>query len=98
MYRVVWLTDSPTPDHMGLLFDENMPDDLIKTRIRFTIKKKPYIKKWDEWSDAKGMDKQLKQALIGTVSERIIPMNDVLAIENIATGKIIYQRDTGKAD
>jgi hypothetical protein len=40
MYPVVWLTDSPIPENMGLLFDADMPDDLNKTHIRFTIRKK----------------------------------------------------------
>jgi len=55
MFPVVWLTDLPKPDNMGLLFDSNMPDDLNKTHIRFTIRKRPYMKRWDEWSVSKGM-------------------------------------------
>ena len=104
LHRVVWLTDSPTPDNMGLLFDESVPDYLNKTRIRFTVRKKPYMKQWDKWSDEKGMDKELKAALITSasaeetyktwyVSERVIPMNDVLMIENIATGETIYKKE-----
>ena len=103
LYPVVWLTDLPTPDNMGLLFDTNIPDDLNKTHIRFTINKKSYMKKWDEWSDLKGMDKSQKQFLIGSagaentykswyVSEQIIPINDVIIIENIVTGKIYYKK------
>lgn len=101
MFPVVWLTDSPTPDNMGLLFDANMPDDLNKTYIRFTIRKKEYMKQWDKWSDSKGMDKEQKQNLIASasaekaykswyVSERIIPIKDVLKIENIVTGETLY--------
>ena len=104
LFPVVWLTDSPMPDIMGLLFDPNIPDDLNKTRIRFTIRKKKYMKQWDEWSDSKGMDKQLKQALIASasaentymswyVSEQIIPINDIITIENLATGKVLYQKE-----
>jgi hypothetical protein len=103
LYPVVWLTDLPAPDNMGLLFDKNIPDDLNKTHIRVTIKKKSYMKKWDEWSDLKGMDKNQKQFLIGSagaedtykswyVSEQIIPINDVMIIENIVTGKIYYKK------
>jgi len=40
LYPVVWLTNLLTPDNMGLLFDMNIPADLNKTHIRFTIKKK----------------------------------------------------------
>ena len=100
-YPVVWLTDLPTPDNHGLLFDANIPDVLNKTHIRFTIRNRPYIKQWDAWSDAKGMDKQQKQALITTasaedtykswyVSEQIIPLSkDAICVENLATGQIL---------
>lgn len=101
MFPVVWLTDSPEPDNMGLLFDPGMPDDLNKTHIRFTIRKKRFMQRWDEWSDSKGMDKLQKQYLISSasaedtymswyVSEQIIPINDVITIENIATGNVLY--------
>jgi len=103
LYPVVWLTDLPMPDNMGLLFDTNIPDNLNKTHIRVTIKKKPYMKKWDEWSDLKGMDKQQKQFIITSasaedtykswyISEQIIPINDVMIIENIVTGEVYYTK------
>lgn len=100
LFPVVWLTDSPTPDNHGLLFADNMPDDLNKTHIRFTIRKQPYIKQWDEWSDAMGMDKNQKQLLIHTaaaennykswyISEQPIPIaNDIICVENLVTGQI----------
>jgi hypothetical protein len=97
LYPVVWLTTSKSPDHHGLLFDPQMPDDLNKTHIRFTIRKRPYIQQWDKWSDGKGMDKTLKQVLIqsalaqGTyqdwyISEQPIPLaTDVICVENLVT-------------
>ena len=100
-YPVVWLTDLPTPDNHGLLIDKNIPDDLNKTHIRFTIRNRPFIKQWDAWSDAKGMDKQLKQFMITSasaedtykswyVSEQIIQIaKDVICVENLATGQIM---------
>jgi len=99
-FPVVWLTNSPTPDNHGLLFDENVPEDLNKTHIRFTIYKRPYIKLWDQWSDAKNMDKQQKQILINSasaettyknwyISEKAIPLaTDVICVENLITGQI----------
>lgn len=103
LFPVVWLTDSPMPDNMGLLFDAGMPDDLNKTHIRFTLSKRPYMKRWDEWSDANGMDSQQKQALIAAasakstynswyVSEQAIPLDDVQVIENMKTGKTLYMK------
>lgn len=100
LFPVVWLTNSPTPDNNGLLFDDNMPDDLNKTHIRFTIRNRPYIKRWDEWSDSKGMDKNQKQLLIHTasaedtyknwcISEQPIPIaTDVICVENLVTGQM----------
>lgn len=100
LFPVVWLTDSPTPDNHGLLFADNMPDDLNKTHIRFTIRSRPYIKQWDAWSDAKGMDKEIKQALINAaaaedtyknwyISEQAIPIaTDVICVENLMRGQI----------
>ena len=99
-HPVVWLTDLPTPDNHGLLIDKNIPDDLNKTHIRFTIRNRPFIKQWDAWSDAKGMDKQQKQFMITSasaedtykswyVSEQIIQIaKDVVCVENLATGQI----------
>ena len=103
LFPVVWLTDSPTPDNMGLLFDAAMPDDLNKTHIRFTLRKRPYLRRWDEWSDANGMDSQQKQILIATasaentykswhISEQAIPLSDMLAIENMQRGEILYPK------
>jgi len=102
LHPVVWLTSSPCPDNMGLLFRDDMPDDLNKTYIRFTIRKKPYMKLWLEWCDEKGMDEELKEILIATanaeethktwyVSPQIIPNNDFLVIENLKTNKILME-------
>jgi len=52
------------PDNMGLLFDENIPDDFNKTHFRIAFYKEPYMELRDEWSDSKGMDKATKQILI----------------------------------
>lgn len=106
LYPVVWLTSSPTPDNMGLLFRNDMPDDLNKTHVRFTIRKKPSMRNWLEWSIEKGMDEDLRRVLITTalaekthktwyVAEGIIPINDILVIENIKTGDVYYCKETG---
>ena len=102
LYPVVWLTSSKTPDNHGILFDPQMPDDLNKTHIRFTIRKRPYIMQWDKWSDDKGMDKELKQTLIKSalaedtyqqwyISEQPISLaTDVVCFENLMTGQVCY--------
>ena len=102
LYPVVWLTDSPTPDNMGLLFDKNIPPELNKTHIRLALFKEPYMKHWDEWSESKSMDKAAKQILISTanaketyktwyVSEREIPLGDVMFIEDMTTGNLLWE-------
>jgi hypothetical protein len=103
-HPVVWLTSLSTPENNGLLFDPNIPDEFNKTHIRFTIRKKPYMKQWDKWSAEKGMDEKMKRALIESasaedtykswyVAERIIGMSDVLVIENLVTGEILWQAE-----
>ena len=98
---VVWLTASPSPENNGLLFDDNIPDFLNKTHIRFTIRSRPYIKQWDAWSDAIGIDAQQKQRLILSasaentyenwyISEQPIQLaTDAICVENLHTGQIL---------
>jgi len=103
LFPVVWLTSNPNPDNMGLLFRDDMPDDLNKTHIRLTIRKKSYMKLWLDWCKEKGMDEELKQLLISTanaeethqtwyVSQQIIPINDILVIENLNTETVYYRK------
>jgi hypothetical protein len=104
LFPVVWLTDSPNPDNMGLLFQDDMPNYLNKTHVRFTLRKKPYMRRWLEWGDEKGIDEITKQALITTasaeethktwyVSEQIIPNTEVLLVENLKTGEVYYRKE-----
>lgn len=102
LYPVVWLTSLPTAENQGLKFRDDIPWDLDKTRYRFTVRKQPYMKQWDSWSDDKGMNPEYKQLLIETanadetykswyVSEKPIPFSDILKIENLAEGTILYE-------
>lgn len=97
---VVWLTTSPDPMNHGLKFDDTIPAALDKTSIRILVRYKTSSKQWDEWSDTKGMNKEYKEALIASanaeetyktwyISEREIPINDFLKLENIAAGETI---------
>ena len=102
LYPVVWLTDLPTPHNHGIELSENIPDVFKKTHIRFTLRKRPHMKQWDAWSDAKGMDKQLKQMLIASasaeetyqgwyISEQPIRLAvDAICVENLHTGQILH--------
>jgi len=93
---------------MGLLFRDDMPDYLNKTYVRFTIRKKPSMRNWLEWSIEKGMDEDLRQVIIATalaeethktwyVAEGVIPINDILVIENLKTGEVYYCKEAGVA-
>ena len=100
LFPVVWLTSSPTPNNHGLSFNEKMPVELNKTRIRFTIRNRPFIKQWDLWCEEKGMDRKTKQAMIETafaentymnwyISEQPISIaDDAICVENLETGQI----------
>ena len=102
LHPVVWLTSLPTADNHGLKFNDSIPWDLDKTRYRFTVIKQPYMKHWDTWSNGKGMNAEHKQTLIATakaeetysswyISEQPIPFSDILKIENLADGTILFQ-------
>lgn len=105
--RVVWMTDMQTPDQHGLLFQDNMPDELNKTFYRISIRWKDHFRLWDKWSEEKGMDPEIKQALIEAagaertykswyVSEKNIPINDWLTIEDARTGKVLFKWEDKK--
>ena len=97
---VVWLTSSPTPASHGLKFDDTIPAEHDKTSIRLTLPYKEEYKRWDAWSDSKGMDESYKEILIHSasaeetyktwyISEFAIPTQDIEKIENMATGEAI---------
>jgi len=61
------------------------------------------MKSWDEWSDEKGMEKEMGQALIKSaaaqqtykaccISEKELPFSDILLVENLKTGKILFRK------
>lgn len=100
--HVVWMTDMPMPDNHGLLFDDNMPDELNKTFYRISIRWKKHFRRWDEWSKEKEMDFDIKRMLIESagaqntykswyISESNIPINDWLTIEDTRTGKVLFK-------
>jgi hypothetical protein len=100
--HVVWMTDMPIPDKHGLLFQDNMPDELNKTFYRISIRWKKHFWRWDKWSEEKGIDTETKRVLIESaraqdtykswyVSEKNIPINDWLTIEDTRTGKVLFK-------
>ena len=83
----------------GLRFVDAIPAEYDKMSIRITLPHKEDLKQWDEWSVAKGMDEGFKEILIGSagaegtyktwyISESVIPIEDILKIENIVTGEV----------
>lgn len=104
---VVWMTDMQTPNHHGLLFQDTMPDELNKTFYRISIRWKKRFLLWDKWSEEKGIDTETKRAIIETagaqdtykswyVSERNIPINDWVTVEDVRTGKVLFKWENKK--
>ncbi|WP_303678429.1 hypothetical protein [Dehalococcoides mccartyi] len=105
--RVVWMTDMQTPDNHGLLFQDNMPDELNKTFYRISVRWKDHFRLWDKWSEEKGIEPETKWTLIEAagaqhtykswyVSEKNIPINDWLTIEDVRTGKVLFKWEDKK--
>lgn len=97
---VVWLTDSLDASGHGL---ENETSLDIKKRIRITIPMKDTYEWWLTWAERNRMNKSWFKAFIrgkryGTwyVSEESITLADVLLIEDLVTGEVLYnnQQDT----
>ena len=98
---VVWMTSSDTTDNHGLKFADYLPEELDKTRYRFTIQMQPHFKRWIDWCDELGIPEEARQNLILSanaentyqtwyISERPILKDCWLAIDNIATGKHLW--------
>ncbi|MDY0256208.1 hypothetical protein [Gudongella oleilytica] len=105
--HVVWMTDVPTLDNHGLLFQDIMPDELNKTFYRIYIRWNNQFKLWDKWSAETGIKPETKRAIIETaraqetykgwyISERIIPINDWVTIEDVRTRKVLFKWDNKK--
>lgn len=95
---IVWLTSSPEPVNHGLKFNDSIPSEHDKTCVRIALQYKSTFRHWDAWSDDKGMDAAYKQHLIRSangeeshktwyISEGVIPIDDILEIENLSTGE-----------
>ncbi|KAF5066182.1 hypothetical protein DSECCO2_266340 [anaerobic digester metagenome] len=89
---VVWLTDSENTRGHGL---EGL---LNKTEIKITVKKEPHMKFWLTWSKQNNIDKEWAKALMEGyeyqswfVSEKIIPLGDILKMENLIDGTVYYE-------
>ena len=94
-HPVVWLTDSLSAENMSL--DGSVYN---KKAIRFTVRKTADMKKWTKWEPQKEMDREWKMNYCERsnwdswyVSEQIIPLADVLKIENVLDGTIYLDRE-----
>lgn len=101
---VVWLTSSPDSKNHGLEISDALPAAYDKTKVRIALPYSDSFRRWDEWSDSKGMDKGYKNVLIATadatetykawyISESIIPTQDIMEITNMATDETISVQD-----
>lgn len=94
--NVVWLTDLEKPDAFAL----GLGGITDKTEIRITIEKKKNFKYWKVWSRKNKIDKAWADILERDrkpnnwwISEKIIPMEDFLLIENMITGEVLYKKE-----
>ena len=93
---VVWLTDSESPDRLGL--DGSGAE---KKEVKITVARKHYMKYWRAWEPQKEMPKWWKAAFTDGynasswyVSERAISFRDILKIENRYDGTVYYEAET----
>lgn len=93
--RVVWLTDSRNAEVHGLY---EKPHEL-----RITVRTNSDYKYWMKWQKDNHMNKQMFRSLTkGTnynswwVSENEIPISDIVLVEEVQTGKVIYSGDRSK--
>ena len=91
---VVWLTDSKDADRHGLYG---------KGTIRITVKTNDSVAWWLDWQKRNRMNKfMFKTLTAGTnygswwVSEKEIPVSDILLAEDVITGEVIYSADNVK--
>ena len=97
MYKpVVWLTTLKDPDEQALGLNGSTVD---KTELRITVRKQPHYMWWNKFSKRHKIDKEWQKLLEENrkpktwfVSERIIPLEDILKIENRYTGEIYYEQ------
>lgn len=96
-HPVVWLTDLASAENMGLVGSE-----YDKKAVRFTIRKRSYMKKWSEWEPQKEMKSKWKEAFVYNknweswhISEQIIPFEDILKVENILDGTVYFEQRNG---
>ena len=93
---VVWATTTKEPNGYGLGLDGSMVD---KTEIRIHLRKNNNFMHWSRFKKQNKHDKNFVQAIEKNrspktwwVSSQIIPLEDVLLIENRYTGEIYYKQ------
>ena len=88
---VVWLTSSDTPNNHGL----NGPKEKIQIAIKYDKSKHHW---WWTWKEKNRADKKMTNSLISNgakyatwyICEEIIPLEEILWVKNLDTGKIIF--------
>ena len=85
---VVWITDSESPERLGL------PND--KKHVRLSIPMQRYFKKWNKWAKQNNMAPHVMRGLTKGmnwqswyISEFEIPVDDVVQILNMDTHTVI---------
>lgn len=97
---VVWMTEL---EEVELKNSLGLFSKYDKTEIKITIKKQAHYKKYRDWAFKNNIDKnwyrRLTQGFASNtwwVSDRIIPLDDIVKIENRYTGEIYYENEKYK--
>ena len=99
---VVWMTSNPTPESLGVGVPGGTLKEFDKTRYRFTIAWHPHIEKWSDWCDRYSVPEEMRAIMGETageidtqdswyVSEQPVYMNQWRSIDNLATGKHLWE-------
>lgn len=90
---VVWFSDSNSPERNGL--DGSV---FNKKEIKITVEKSDEYKFWNVWAHQNHMNKRWKKALTDGynylswfIIERTVAVDEIVKIENIITGEVLYE-------
>ncbi|WP_139241079.1 hypothetical protein [Anaerocolumna jejuensis] len=100
---VVWMTNKKNAEGLGI--DSGMSPAYVdaKKEICITIRMKDTFKWWNQWADENRMNKSWRKAFTSGmsygswyVSEEPIYMEDIVLIENMRTGEILFDNRQSK--
>lgn len=96
-FPVVWMTNSESPDGLGIETGNAPTYRDIKKRVRISIPMKPYYTKWSKWAKQHNMEPGWKKCFTAGlnwqswyVSELEIPLKAISEILDLETNTAIH--------